>query len=192
MVSPLRGAALFGILDKVAALRIEVFRAYPYLYEGDVAYEKDYLSDFASAPGAIVVGAFEGERLVGAATGAAMSGQHAEFQQPFLERGDDLDTLFYCGESVLLPKFRGRGIGHAFFDYREQQARSLGATQSCFCAVVRPPVHPLRPPEYRPLDPFWRKRGYKPLPGTTATFSWREIGQEEESNHEMQFWGRSL
>ena len=39
-VERLTGAALAAALPDVARLRIAVFRAYPYLYDGDAAYEE--------------------------------------------------------------------------------------------------------------------------------------------------------
>lgn len=191
-VAPLTGAALEAALPEVARLRIEVFRAYPYLYDGDLAYEERYLAAYAASPGAVVVGARDGERLVGAATGAPMEDHAAEFAQPFAERGYDLAQIFYCGESVLLPDYRRQGIGHAFFDHREAQARVLGRRWSCFCAVIRPEGHPARPVGYTPLDSFWRKRGYAPVEGLTARFPWKEIGDAHETEKPMQFWMRGL
>ena len=43
----LSGAALLPHLDAVAALRIAVFRDWPYLYDGDAAYEREYLDAYA-------------------------------------------------------------------------------------------------------------------------------------------------
>ncbi|MEM6549111.1 MAG: GNAT family N-acetyltransferase [Pseudomonadota bacterium] len=191
-IAPLSGIDLADALPALAALRIKVFRAYPYLYDGDRAYEESYLRAYADSPGAVVVGAWDGDRLVGAATGAPMEDHAEAFAQPFAERGRRLDEIFYCGESVLLPDYRGRGIGHAFFDHREAQARSLGRRYACFCAVIRPTDHPQRPPDYSPLDPFWRKRGYAPVDGLIAHFPWREIGQAGETEKPMQFWLRAL
>jgi hypothetical protein len=37
--------------------------------------------------------------------------------------GMDVGRVFYFGESMLLPRCRGRGIGHAFFGHREAHAR---------------------------------------------------------------------
>ena len=37
----LTGDAVAGALDDLARLRIAVFRDWPYLYDGDVAYERD-------------------------------------------------------------------------------------------------------------------------------------------------------
>jgi GNAT superfamily N-acetyltransferase len=191
-IASLTGAALAEALPQLASLRITVFRAFPYLYDGDEAYEARYLAAYAASPGAIVVGAFAGERLVGAATGAPMEDHAQEFAAPFVQRGHDLREFFYFGESVLLPEWRGRGIGHAFFDQREAQARALGRPRACFCAVVRPDDHPARPGEYRPLDAFWRKRGYAPMPGLICTFSWKDVGEATSTAKPMQFWSRDL
>lgn len=191
-VAPVTGEALDAALPALADLRISVFRAYPYLYDGDRDYEVSYLRAYADDPGAVVVGAWDGPRMVGAATGAPMAGQHAEWSAPFRARGVDVDEVFYCGESVLLPEYRGRGVGHAFFDAREAQARALGCAVSAFCAVVRPDDHPAKPSDYRPLDAFWTKRGYATAPGLVARFDWREIGAAEETEHTLQFWLRRL
>jgi GNAT superfamily N-acetyltransferase len=191
-VETLRGAALADALDDVARLRIAVFRAWPYLYDGDLAYERAYLQSYRDSARAIVVAARDGDRLVGAATGAPLAEHADDFAEAFAGSGLSLSDIFYCAESVLLPAFRGQGLGHAFFDAREAHARALGFSKSAFCAVQRPDDHPLRPEGYVPLDGFWRKRGYTPLPGVTAQFSWKDIDQPAETRKPLQFWIRDL
>lgn len=189
-VRPLTGAEVAAALDDLARLRIAVFAAYPYLYDGDAAYEADYLREFAAAPDAVMVAAFDGARVVGAATASPMAAQRAQFQAPFAARGLDVARLFYFGESVLLPQYRGHGVGHAFFDHRETRAREFGANAACFAAVIRPDDHPARPAGYQPLDAFWRKRGYAPMPGFVTELAWKEHGEAEESPKPMQYWLR--
>ena len=189
-VRPLTGAEVAAALDDLARLRISVFAAYPYLYDGDAAYEAEYLREFAAAPDAVMVAAFDGARVVGAATASPMAAQRAEFQAPFAARGLNVARLFYFGESVLLPQYRGHGVGHAFFDHRETRAREFGANAACFAAVIRPDDHPARPAGYQPLDAFWRKRGYAPMPGFVTELAWKEHGEAEESPKPMQYWLR--
>jgi GNAT superfamily N-acetyltransferase len=191
-VEPLTGGALEDALPDLARLRIAVFRAWPYLYEGDDAYERDYIRRYAESPGAVVVAARDGATIVGAATAAPMEDHAAELAAPLAAAGCALTETLYCGESVLLPSHRGRGIGHAFFDAREAHGRALGRTVSCFCAVIRDPADPRRPPDYTPLDPFWRKRGYAPVEGAEGSYAWREIGAAEETAHPMRMWLRRL
>jgi GNAT superfamily N-acetyltransferase len=190
-VRPLTGAEVGAALEDLAALRMRVFAAYPYLYDGDAVYEAKYLSEYAAAADAVLVAAFDGARIVGAATGAPMIHQKTEFQEPFSARGLDAARLFYFGESVLLPGYRGQGVGHAFFDHREAQARRCGATAACFAAVIRPHDHPARPQGYVPHDAFWTKRGYAPVPRLVTELAWKEHGEAEESLKPMQYWLRS-
>lgn len=191
-IETLTGAALEAALDDVARLRIEVFRAWPYLYDGDLAYERDYLQSYRDSAGAVVVGAFDADRLVGAATGTPLADHADDFAAAFAESTLDMADIFYCAESVLLPAYRGQGAGHGFFDAREAHARELGFAKSAFCSVIRPKEHPLHPTGYTPLDPFWRKRGYRPLPGVVAKFAWKDIGQPKETTKALQFWLRDL
>lgn len=187
----LTGDAVAGVLDDLARLRISVFRDWPYLYDGDPEYERDYLRAYQS-PGAVVVAAYDGARMVGAATGAPMEHHAGDFALAFAGRPEPLEQIYYCAESVLLPDYRGRGLGHVFFDGREAQARALGRRYSAFCAVQRPLGHPLRPADYRPLDEFWRKRGYAALNGVVAEFEWKDTGESAPTRKPLQFWMRSL
>lgn len=191
-IRALTGPDLHAGLADLAALRIAVFAAWPYLYDGSVDYEAGYLREFMETPGSTLIAAIDGAKIVGAATASPMWGQKAEFRAPFEARGIAVDRLFYFGESVLLPHYRGQGAGHTFFDRREAHARAMGATAATFAAVMRPADHPARPADYRPLDTFWRARGYAPVAGFTTTLDWKEHGEAAESPKPMQYWMRDL
>jgi GNAT superfamily N-acetyltransferase len=188
----LTGAALDAALDDIARLRIAVFRDWPYLYAGTLQHERDYLATYRNSPAAIVVGAFDGTALVGAATGTQMEDHAAEFAAPFAAQNLPLDEIFYCAESVLLASHRGQGLGHGFFDLREAHARALGRKYMAFCSVMRPDNHPLRPADARSNHAFWRGRGYAPVAGVVAEFDWLDVGQTAPSRKSLQFWMRSL
>jgi GNAT superfamily N-acetyltransferase len=191
-IAPMSRDELAGNVDGLADLRIRVFAAWPYLYDGDRDYEARYLRTYLDSPRSVVVGAWDGDRLVGAATGTPLEDHAAEFAEAFEGSGIPLTQVFYCAESVLLPEYRSRGAGHRFFDLREAHARALGRRYGCFCAVVRPADHPARPADYRPLDGFWKSRGYAPLPGAIARFHWKDHGNTRETEKPMQFWLRDL
>lgn len=188
-VAPLTGPELAAAMGDLAQLRIEVFRAYPYLYDGTAEYEAKYLATFANARDAVIVAAWDGGRIVGCATGSSLEDHHAEFAAPLAKAGVPVEGTFYCGESVLRPDYRGRGIGHAFFDRREAHAKAHGYVRSCFCAVVR---HGPKPEGYTPLDAFWRARGYRPVDGALAQFGWKDLGETAETVKPMQVWLREF
>ena len=188
----LHGAALMPWLDAVAALRIAVFRDWPYLYDGDVGYEREYLEAYIASPRSVVVLARVGDEVVGASTGVPLADDAAAFRAPFEARGIDPATVFYFGESVLLPAWRGQGIGHAFFDHREDHARALGGfTLAAFAAVDRDPGDPRRPAGHRGNEAFWSGRGYVRQPGMTMHLDWNEVGVGH-AGHALTFWTRPL
>jgi GNAT superfamily N-acetyltransferase len=188
----LQGAALHPLLPALARLRIDVFRDWPYLYDGDEAYERRYLRAYADAPGAAVVVCRAGDAIVGAATCEPMTQGHAPVRAAFEAAGLDPARFCYFGESVLLAPWRGRGAGLRFFAEREAHARRLGLPAAAFCAVMRDPADPRRPAGHVPLDDFWRKRGYVPRPELRVTFSWKEVGATEETPHALSFWLKEL
>lgn len=189
----LTGDAIAPFLDDLAQLRIRVFREWPYLYDGDMEYEKGYLDTYSRSSESLFVLAMDGDRVVGASTGVPMADETAEFKRPFEQHGYKPACIFYFGESVLLPQYRGRGIGGRFFDEREAYARTLGRFNwTCFCAVERPREHPPRPDGYRPLDAFWRGRGYVKHPELVTTYSWKDLDETQQTPKPMTFWLKTL
>ena len=185
------GSSLEPHLDALGALRIAVFREYPYLYDGSLESERDYLSVYVRSAGSLVVLAFDGDQVVGATTCLPMLDEGPEFQAAFVRVGYDIAGICYFGESILLPSYRGQGVGKEFFIRREAHVRELGAKLSTFCAVDRPADHPLRPPGYRPLDEFWCAQGYTKHPELQATLVWKEIGEVSESPKTLMFWTKA-
>ncbi|MBM3600320.1 MAG: GNAT family N-acetyltransferase [Alphaproteobacteria bacterium] len=198
MTSPVRVSSLTGAkaqphLDDLARLRIEVFRDFPYLYDGSLDYERRYLDNFSRSDGSVIAVAFDGDRVVGAATALPMADEPDYITAPFRARSYDIGTIFYFGESVLLRPYRGTGIGVRFFEHREAHARSFGTYRwAAFCGVDRPPDHPLRPADYVPLDRFWQKRGFVRHPELVSHFSWRDLGDDAETEKPMVYWLKQL
>ena len=186
------GNAISPYIDEVARLRIEVFRDFPYLYDGDMDYERRYLETFVKAKNSILVLAFENGTVVGASTGLPLAQEPPNVQAPFLAREYDPSGVFYLSESVLRANYRGQGGGAEFFRVRETWARQLGRFNVlAFCAVVRPEDHPLRPGGYKPLDGFWERRGFSPT-DMFCFMAWKDIGEPEESDKPLRFWVKPI
>jgi len=187
-----RGPEISARLDDVARLRIGVFRAWPYLYEGSVEYEREYLAAYARSKESLFVLAFDDGKVIGASTGLPLADDTHEFHTPFVEQEMQVGSIFYFGESMLLPEYRGRGIGHVFFDRREAHARALARFRwTAFCSVDRDDDDPRRPQDYRSNDAFWRKRGYRRRDAMTMYLPWAERGKGEVV-HPLTFWLREL
>ncbi len=189
-MATLAGAAITPHLPALARLRITVFRDWPYIYDGNAAYEENYLQIYAASPRAAIVFAFDGEKIIGASTCLPLADEPENLRAPF---GDDGTKIFYFGESVLLKAYRGHGLGVKFFAAREAHARSFGAYETAaFCAVQRPDTHPLRPADYGPLDEFWKHRGYTKQPHLQCKMSWADLNETEETEKTLTFWKKPL
>lgn len=181
-------------VPNLALLRITVFREYPYLYEDEnnLAYEEKYLDTYTKCQDSVLILVFDHDKVVGASTAIPLKNEMEAIKAPFLAAGLDINSIFYCGESVLLPTYRGRQIGRRFFAEREAAAREQGYKTIAFCAVERPEHHPLKPTTWHPLDKFWQNQGYVKHPELKAFISWKEIGAKQETEKPMTFWLKSL
>lgn len=186
------GEAIRERFEPLAAVRIEVFQAYPYLYAGSLDYERQYLETYFASPNAFAALVWDGDRCVGGSTAIPLADADREMRQPFLGASIDIGTVDYFGESVLLAAYRGQGLGSKFFELRERHARSLGLQHCAFCAVDRPERHPQRPASYRPNDAFWTRRGYRVQPALVSYYQWVDIGDTESTSKPMTFWMRDL
>jgi len=191
-IERLSGDGLMARLEDLARLRIEVFRAWPYLYEGTLEHEREYLPRYAKARTGTLIVALDDGKVVGASTALGLDEEDGFVQAPFIQAGMDMTRIFYFGESVLLPQHRGQGVGVRFFEEREAAARAHGYPITCFCGVVRPDDHPARPSNYTPLDEFWKHRGYAKRPDLVSTFSWKDIGETAQSEKPMVYWMKTL
>jgi GNAT superfamily N-acetyltransferase len=193
-ITTVTGDAIRPFLPALAALRIKIFRDFPYLYEGDLGYEEAYLQTYIQAPRAAVILARDGETVIGASTCLPLAHETPNIQKPFVDASADLTSIFYFGESVLDHAFRGRGLGVRFFAAREAHAKSFGGDYdlAAFCAVNRPVDHPLRPASYVPLDRFWTARGYTRRETLTCAMAWRDLGEQAETEKTLIFWTKRL
>lgn len=186
------GEAIRAHLEAIAALRIAVFREYPYLYEGTMAYEHEYLGSYAGSPASLVVLAYDGDRVIGASTALPLAQHSDEVVPPFVRAGIDPAGVYYFGESVLAPAYRGHGLGGRFFEERERRARALGFAIAAFCAVDRPADHPARPRDHVAPGGLWRRHGFVRRPDLVAELAWRDVGDAEETAKPMVFWTKEL
>jgi GNAT superfamily N-acetyltransferase len=180
-------------LNDLADLRIKVFLDFPYLYAGDMDYEKEYLNTYINAEDSILILVKNDQKIVGASTALPMKHETENVKAPWIKNGYDVNEIFYFGESVVLPEYRGQGIGLKFFELREEHAKTLGGFELCtFCGVVRPEDHPLKPKDYVPLDAFWNKRGYQKMNEMYCSMDWKDIDEEEETSKPLQFWSKKI
>lgn len=105
------GTAIAGALDTLASLRLEIFREYPYLYDGRREDELDYLKSYAEAPDACVILAHAGGTVAGAVTGMPFIHEGAQMLAAIAGSRYSVENLYYVGELLLYPAYRNKGLG---------------------------------------------------------------------------------
>lgn len=186
------GKNLEAFFEPVARLRLEVFKEFPYLYDGSLEEETAYLSTFFKAENSVLVLAKDKDEIIGASTALPMIHETANVQEPFLKDNWPMEEIFYFGESVLKANYRGNGIGVEFFNQREAFARSLAKIKFLtFCAVKRPHNHSAKPKSYQDLSAFWKKRGFQPT-DMYCEMVWKDLNEISESPKPLKFWIKKI
>ncbi len=187
-----KGAGVIPYIPELAKLRIEIFHAYPYLYVGDIENEEKYLQTYVQCSESVAVLALHHGQVIGASTAIPLEFETIEVQKPFLERDIAIKTVFYFGESVLKPDYRGQGVYRHFFTEREVAAKEYGCQTAAFAAVEREMNDPRKPKDYVPLDTVWKHFGYVKHPELCTHFEWKEIGEASRSKKPLIFWLKNL
>lgn len=186
------GSTIAIHVEAIARLGTRVLHEWPGLYAGDAAHAAGLLAPCVESWRSVAVLVFDGATLVGGSTGLPLADEREAVREPFRAAGIDPARVFLCRDSMLAPPWRGRGLGHRFFDERESHARGLGGFDcTAFLAVDRSADHPLRPPFGRDNEAFWRRRGYAPQGAVRVSLPWPEPGAGEVV-HTLTAWLRPL
>lgn len=192
-IETLKGKQISPLIFDLAQLRIEIFKEYPYLYDGDIEYEKNYLKSYIECADSFLITVFLNGSLVGASTCLPLQCAAPEFIEPFQKNKLDVSKYFYFGESIMKKQYRGNGIYSCFFSERENYAKSLKIySKYCFCAVDRGENHPDKPIDYISLENYWKKHGYIKKEKLTTFFKWRDVNENIESEKLMKFWIKDI
>lgn len=183
-----RGHEAISHFNEMATLRIEIFKDYPYLYQGTMEYETTYIHRYFKTNNSFVLIVKDADMVVGMTTCILANEEEPILNQVFEKFNYNTKEILYLGESLLLPSYRGQGLGKLFFEEREKFGQSCGINKFAFCSVIRQEDHPLKPKNYRNLSTFWLSQGYQPQAGMTTELSWIDINQTVETQKTMQYW----
>ena len=100
-----RGHEFQQYINEIAALRLLIFKEYPYLYDGDIQTERDYLNGYSRSENSIVIIVKDGQKVIGAVTGIPLVEVDAIFLTPFA-KNQSIDSIFHLGEILLLKEYR--------------------------------------------------------------------------------------
>ncbi len=167
-IRTLVGPGIKTYIQSMVKVREQVLGEIPYLQLAAAESDLNYLKHVIMSKDSIAVIVFDGSKIIGCAIGMPLSEELPGFQEPFIKLGLPTQEYFYFGFSALLKPYRSRGIGHHFFDLREEHVRHLKRfTKSCFTSSVLPKGL-ASSAEQTSLETFWQKRGYIQHPEMTC------------------------
>lgn len=187
-----RGKEVQQVIGELASLRLGVFREYPYLYDGNLDEELEYLSRYVELKDSFVYMIFDKGAAVGATTATPLIEEYEKFQEPYANVGINPNDVFYFGEAMLLPDYRGMGLYKNFMQERQSVARQYGAKLCSFLSVKRPENHPLRPKDYQDLKSIWTYYGFVEHPEIAPSFAWQDVLQAEKTEKTFSAWLKAI
>lgn len=180
-------------IEAIAHLRIDIFREYPYLYDGHLEYEAGYLKKFARTQESIIVIAEENRRIIGAMTGLPLRFEIESIKQPWLDHRIDIEKVYYFSEVLIYPQYRGKGLGRKLFELAEKTVTAFHTYDTLSLAtVIRDNHHPQKPNNYKELDDFWSQNGYTRQDNLICHLAWQEVDENKESDKPLIFWVKKL
>lgn len=69
----IRGPEIENHIDDLGRFRIEIFREYPYLYDGNIEFERVYLSPYSRNPESLLLILQDAHGIIGACTGTPLT-----------------------------------------------------------------------------------------------------------------------
>ena len=188
----MQGSQIQEYLEKIAHLRLTIFKEFPYLYDGQLKDELEYLQHYAEQEQATAIIASCDDQLAGAVTAIPLQYESEEMTSPFSTMQYPVERTIYICELLFYPDYRNKGLGTRLLSRIEQHYRGQKNYQYLTSAtVMRPDDHPHRPDGYVPIERFLQRNRFEKMPGVTTHFTWKEIDGARR-NHEMQFWIKTL
>ncbi|MBI3774365.1 MAG: GNAT family N-acetyltransferase [Gammaproteobacteria bacterium] len=187
------GAEIGAFIEPLGRYRIEIFREFPYLYDGDMEYERHYLSRYLQSDESFLLLGQDASGIACACTGIPLAHEMEEFKAPFVDRGAPVTDKFYLGEIMIRKDLRGQGLGTRVMNLALSTiARARKYQNVVLCTVIRPSSHPLKPADYTFNDNLWRHAGFSKLTDFTVLFPWKDLGDAAETLKPMCYWLKPL
>lgn len=183
-------------LPFVAQQRLSAYRDYPYLYQGTMEEEIQYLDWFSKLKHSALVIAFYHDEPVGFITGTSLSGFDFHYKGSidlFKNAGLPFDTYYYFSDAIIMPEHRNKSLITQMAQMLEEHADILGYTATCFVCESHA-SHPLKPDGYKELNGLFQKHGYSKTEMVVA-YNWptRQIdGGDKMQVHAMNYWIKQL
>ncbi len=194
-IKTFRGESIGPFLEDITDLCLTIYKEYPYCYEGTKEEYFPFIEYYAQSDHGIACLLFDSNRPVGVAIGMPMSEMREKYKAPFTDARsyENFNEIFYLGEFLLLKDYRGRGWGKKIyleFEYAVDETENF--KKMCFCKIDESNQTNLKPENYKPLDKFWKKKGFNKCDDITVIVNWKNVGELDDSPHKLVYWLKSF
>ena len=184
-------------IDIVSRFRVEMFKEFPYLYEGDSSFERNYMQGYTTDSRAMIAIARVDGVLAGVSTGIPLISSSevvSDAKNVFSKEKIDIGDYYYYGEVIVLPKYRGLGLTTKLYAAQDELIKSWGFKHVCILTVIRENDHPLKPKDYKCPDMMWGHLGFFRNKLTTE-YHWPTFQADKRVknvNNVLEFWTKLL
>lgn len=193
VIRVVHGPELAPYLEEVVNLYNKVYGEYPYFYDGTDPEVEEFLRAYGEEPNAIAVLAFDGQQLVGIATGMPMSDFRPHYQEPFVDAGRSIDSLFYLGDLLILSHYRSPAFAEKLYLALEHEVQLDGRFSSiCVAQIEEANVSGEKPEGFISDEVLYAKQGFVRQPELQFMSVWRNIGDTKDSDHLMTYWTKNF
>ena len=188
---PHRGRVAFA--KALADLRTDYFSEYPYLQTPDHKAALQEMRSLCMDPEVLIVAAFDDGAIAGC--GIVRPFRHAEVARCgswFAQRGYDIRRWTFGLYTLTRPQYRALGVTSMIGNLLNREFRSRAIEGRVAPVIQRQASDIKAPPGYRDPLGFFLKRGYEQMDIPSLTASWRDIGDDHETEKHYVFVARKV
>jgi len=186
-VKSFRGSEAKPYQERLSSFYSASYQAPPYRYFAKKSSWDNYVASYIGNSEAVIILALHHEEIVGAAVGTPLKDASEKYREPFAERPNDLNSLFYLGELAVKDEYRNRGVGKKIYVAFENEVRE----KERFKGIC---LWQLASQSNLATGKFWKRQGFKRDPELHFEEMWRESSDSDTPKvpHKMVFWKKGL
>jgi GNAT superfamily N-acetyltransferase len=189
------GSTAEPYIKELGTWRLKYFKAFPYLYEGTIENEVNYGQTYTHNDQAFILIVKYKEDIIAISTGIPLEAPSMQKVSTLFQKdGFTPASVFYFGELIVSPEYRGKKIASKIIRMQESYAKTSGFSTACFMTVQREKDHPLRPQNYQTPEGRWKHWGYQKT-NIEAEFEYNTLTSPEAAKpqkNKMSFWTKRL
>lgn len=183
-IKTLQGEERVSHLREVSDFYNAYYREPPYYYDCNEEGWDRYINSFIKEPDSILCLAIKDEAVVGIIIGTPLSKTTQKYKGAFLDRPEDLDSLYFLGELAVKPEFKQLGVGQGLYEEFERQV----ADKKQFSGIC---VWQMQSEVAKPSGDFWREIGFT-CSDVQFEELWKDTFGTEKVPHSMVSWKKHL